>query len=78
MANVGTKNAANGAATLTDTPDAVKFTEGERAIMLRINHLETIVDRLAVKVGALMGTFDRKADRILDAAQGKGKKGGAE
>ena len=72
MANVGTKNAA----TRTDTPDEVKFTEGERAIMLRINHLETIVDRLAVKVGALMGTFDRKADRLLNAARGKDKKGG--
>ncbi len=78
MANVRTKNAANGAATLTDTPDAVKFTEGERAIMLAINRLATTVDRLSVKVGALMGTFDRKADRLLKAAQGKGKKGGAE
>ena len=64
------------AATRTDTPDGVKFTEGERAIMLAINALEVTVDRLTVKVAALMGTFDRKADRILDAAQGKGKKGG--
>lgn len=72
MANVGTKNAA----TRTDTPDGVKFTEGERAIMLAINALEVTVDRLAVKVGALMGTFDRKADRLLKAAQGNGKKGG--
>ena len=64
------------AATRTDTPDGVNFTEGERAIMLAINALSVSVDRLAVKVGALMGTFDRKADRLLDAAQGKGKKGG--
>ena len=66
----------SGAETRTGTPDAVKFTEGERAIMLKINALAVAVDRLAVKVGALMGTFDRKADRLLDAAQGKGKKGG--
>ena len=66
----------SGAATRTDTPDVEKFTEGERAIMLKINALAVAVDRLAVKVGALMGTFDRKADRLLDAAQGKGKKGG--
>ena len=66
----------SGAATRTDTPDGANFTEGERAIMLKINALAVAVDRLTVKVAALMGTFDRKADRLLDAAQGKGKKGG--
>ena len=62
------------AATRTDTPDGANFTEGERAIMLKINALAVAVDRLTVKVAALMGTFDRKADRLLEAAQGK--KGG--
>ena len=69
-------NQTKNAATRTDAPDAVKFTEGELAIMLAINAISASVDRLAVKVGALMGTFDRKADRLLEAAQGKGKKGG--
>ena len=44
--------------------------------MFQINALAVAVDRLSVKVGALMGTFDRKADRLLKAAQGNGKKGG--
>ena len=69
-------NQTKNAATRTDTPDGVKFTEGERAIMFQINALAVAVDRLSVKVGALMGTFDRKADRLLKAAQGNGKKGG--
>ena len=68
-------NQTNGAATRTNAPDGEKFTEGERAIMLRITHLETDVDRLAVKVGALIGTFERLA---IKAISERGKKGGAQ
>ena len=74
MENARTNDAAN---VRTDTPDEVKFTEGERAIMLAINHLSVAVDRLTVKVEVLMGKFDRKADCLYDLARSMSKKGGA-
>lgn len=69
MANVGTKNAA----TRTDTPDGVKFTEGERAIMLRINALEVTAGRLADRFKVLESAIRRTFEAGRDAQ----RKGGA-
>ena len=63
----------SGAATRTDTPDGVKFTEGERAIMLRINALEVTAGRLADRFKVLESAIRRTFEAGRDAQ----RKGGA-
>ena len=64
---------ANGAATRTDTPDGEKFTEGERAIMLRINALEVTAGRLADRFKVLESAIRR----MFEAGRDAQRKGGA-
>ena len=61
------------AATRTDTPDGEKFTEGERAIMLRINALEVTAGRLADRFKVLESAIRRTFEAGRDAQ----RKGGA-
>lgn len=67
------EKAASGAATRTDTPDGAKFTEGERAIMLRINALEVTAGRLADRFKVLESAIRRTFEAGRDAQ----RKGGA-
>ena len=63
----------SGAATRTDTPDGVKFTEGERAIMLRINALEVTAGRLADRFKVLESAIRR----TFESGRDEQRKGGA-
>ena len=63
----------SGAATRTDTPDGANFTEGERAIMLRINALEVTAGRLADRFKVLESAIRRTFEAGRDAQ----RKGGA-
>ena len=63
----------SGAATRTDTTGGEKFTEGERAIMLRINALEVTAGRLADRFKVLESAIRRTFEAGRDAQ----KKGGA-
>lgn len=61
------------AATRTDAQDGEKFTEGERAIMLRINALEVTAGRLADRFKVLESAIRRTFEAGRDAQ----RKGGA-
>ena len=63
----------SGAATRTDAQDGEKFTEGERAIMLRINALEVTAGRLADRFKVLESAIRRTFEAERDAQ----RKGGA-
>ena len=67
------EKAASGASTRTDAQDGEKFTEGERAIMLRINALEVTAGRLADRFKVLESAIRRTFEAGRDAQ----RKGGA-
>ena len=66
-------NQTKNAATRTDAQDVGKFTEGERAIMLRINALEVTAGRFADRFKVLESAIRR----TFEAGRDEQRKGGA-